>query len=110
MNNKNYVAMRDDFLMHSGRDLLTKQAWKRVNHCQAWFCKRDGYWWLKSYSTIVAVYDEDLDMLISFGRYSATTYQHVRKFRNNYLPHGWDTTEMNLMVDDCWGCYSGFRW
>ena len=110
MNNKNYVAMRDDFLMHGGRELLTKQAWKRANHCQAWFCKRDGYWWLKSYSTIVAVYDEDLDMLISFGRYSATTYQHVRKFRNNYLPHGWDTTEMNLMVDDCWGCYSGFRW
>lgn len=110
MKYRDYEAMRREFILASGHEIMTTNDWKRVNKCQAWFCKRDGFWWLRSYGTIVAVYDEELDILVSFGRYSATTYQHIRKFRNNYLPHMWDTTEMNLGIDDFWGYYGGYRW
>lgn len=55
---------------------------------------------VRSYKTIVAMYDWEENMLYSFGRFSATTYQHIRKardiiaYRRGIAP--WDITEENL--------------
>lgn len=68
----------------------------RVNHCQAWFVETKDWIILKSYSTIVAIYCKKVDTLYSVGRFSSTTYQHIRKFRNNYCPSSYMTGEMNL--------------
>lgn len=73
---------------------------KRLNKCQAWMYETDnGLIWLKSYNTIVAVYSKGEDILYVIGRYSATTYQHVRKFRNQ-LPNYWNTPEINLEYEN----------
>ena len=57
---------------------------ERLYHCSAWFTGGDNphYVFLKSYNTVVAVFDRDEKTVVAFGRYSMTTYQHVRKFRN----------------------------
>ena len=75
----------------------------RLNKCQAWYTSDspyDEYVYLKSYNTIVACYCVNQHTLISFGRYSSTTYQHVRKFRNamaeSYRICAWDISEYNL--------------
>ena len=72
----------------------------RVNRCQAWFTEYAFLGrtviLLRSYNTIVAFYVKELDTLVSIGRYSMTTYQHIRKFRNNYLPNSYNTKEINL--------------
>ena len=68
--------------------------WARINHCQAWFTRVDCFTFVKSYDTIVAMFDGYT--LYSYGRYSNTTYQHIRKFRNNYTSHSWATPENNL--------------
>ena len=67
----------------------------RVHKCQAWFKDYGVYVALKSYNTIVAIYDKSERILYSFGRYSRTTYQHIRKFRNDYLPDMHNTKEVN---------------
>lgn len=70
--------------------------WSRILNCQAWY----GYdpinkiYLVKSYDTIVA-YDDD-KTLYSLGRFSRTTYQHVRKYRDNYAKDGYKTNEVNL--------------
>ena len=70
---------------------------KRLHKCQAWYKELwDGTIMLKSYNTVVAVYDVWTDTLVSLGRFSNTTYQHVRKFRNDICPNGYNTKEQNL--------------
>ena len=72
----------------------------RINYCQAWYKKmtlaKREIIVVKSYDTIVAFYDVETDCLVSLGRYSMTTYQHIRKFRNNYLPSMCKTAEINV--------------
>lgn len=84
--------------------------WKRLAKCQAWYWVWGGMIFLKSYDTIVAVYSGQYDTLFSYGRYSNTTYQHIRKFRNTCTPHMWETKEENLQAEDLWGCFSSYRW
>ena len=67
----------------------------RINKCQAWFLDCGNYVLIKSYKTIVAVYDKTDRTLYSFGRYSITTYQHIRKYRNDYTPDMYKTKEVN---------------
>ena len=52
--------------------------------CKAWIIKPDfsDFLILQSYSTIVAAYQFSTSVLWVFGYYSATTVQHVAKFRN----------------------------
>lgn len=52
--------------------------------CTAWIIKPDfsDFLILQSYSTIVAAYQFSTSILWVFGYYSATTAQHVAKFRN----------------------------
>ena len=56
----------------------------RLNYCTAWIIKPDfsDFLILQSYSTIVAAYQFSTGILWVFGYYSATTAQHVAKFRN----------------------------
>lgn len=72
----------------------------RINYCQAWYNEVyvDGrpIIAIRSYNTIVAFLDIYTDCLVSLGRYSITTYQHVRKYRNNYCPNMWNTSEINV--------------
>ena len=55
----------------------------RLYYCTAWTLKPDfsDFLILKSYSTIVAVYQYSTGILWVFGYYSATTPQHIAKFR-----------------------------
>ena len=52
--------------------------------CKAWIIKPDfsDFLILRSYSTIVAAYQFSTNILWVFDYYSATTAQHVSKFRN----------------------------
>lgn len=56
----------------------------RLNYCKAWIIKPDfsDFLILQSYSTIVAAYQFSTGILWVFDYYSATTAQHVAKFRN----------------------------
>ena len=57
---------------------------EQLYYCKAWIIKPDfsDFLILKSYSTIVAVYQFSTDILWVFGFYSHTTSQHIAKFRN----------------------------
>ena len=59
--------------------------------CKAWTLQSKYSKWilLQSYNTIVAAYDKNTETLFVFGYYSATTSQHVAKFRK------WLLKEMN---------------
>ena len=57
----------------------------RLNHCQAWTQDFEGYTVLWSYNTAVAFYDKSTDTLYDVLRgvygYTATSTQHIAKFR-----------------------------
>lgn len=55
--------------------------WTQICTCMAWYRFTDDYGFLRSYNTIVAIYDKKDNTTYVFGRYSRTTYQHVGKFR-----------------------------
>ena len=91
------VKAREEFKFKDLADLKPK----RLARNTAWYYKDNSGWiWLKSYRTIVAVYIPDGDTLYSFGRYSATTYQHIRKFRNNVCPNMHHTHEVNIEYEN----------
>ena len=58
----------------------------RLNHCQAWTQDFEAVTVLWSYNTAVAVYDKTNDTLYDVLRavygYTATSAQHIAKFRN----------------------------
>lgn len=58
----------------------------RLNHCQAWTQDFEGFTVLWSYNTAVAVYDKSADTLYDILRavydYTATSAQHIAKFRH----------------------------
>ena len=62
----------------------------RLNHCQAWTQDFEGFTVLWSYKTAVAVYDKSTDTLYDILRgvygYTATSAQHIAKFRHLYNP------------------------
>lgn len=62
----------------------------RLNHCQAWTQGFEGFTLLWSYNTAVAVYDKSTDTLYDILRavygYTATSAQHIAKFRNMCNP------------------------
>ena len=57
---------------------------ERLYHCKADIIQSNFSKWiiLRSYSTIVAAYDKNTEILYVFGYYSNTTCQHVAKFKN----------------------------
>ena len=73
--------------------------------CKAWILHPDfsDFLILQSYSTIVAAYQFSTGILWVFGYYSATTAQHIAKFRN-YIRYkyitGWNyPRKVNLYND-----------
>ena len=62
----------------------------RLNPCQAWTQDFEGFTILWSYKTAVAVYDKSTDTLYDILRgvygYTATSAQHIAKFRNMCNP------------------------
>ena len=62
----------------------------RLNHCQAWTQCFEGFTVLWSYKAAVAVYDKSTDTLYDILRavygYTATSAQHIAKFRNMCNP------------------------
>lgn len=85
----------------SGSKFLVEQGWKplyRINKSQAWVWTHEEKetQMILSYDTIVAIYEPYYDLIISLGRYSHTTYSHIRKFKENYSIGGKDCEEINL--------------
>lgn len=69
------------------RTLETPIKWRQLHRCSADIGIVNGTWiLLKSYSTIVAAYNIYTDELFDFLRlvygYTATSSQHIAKFRN----------------------------
>ena len=87
-------------LVQTAYDHGKTRNWKRVSRCQAWYIGEGTWKALRSYDTVVALYDEMENVLYSYGRYSMTTYQHIRKFRNLMgMERGiapWNIQEINL--------------
>lgn len=79
---------------------IPARKWKRVKKCKAWYTEDGEVRVLRSYHTIVALYDYRDNLLTSYGRYSVTTYQHIRKFREVIAQDRgiapWDIKEVNL--------------
>lgn len=78
-------------------------AWYRLYHCRAEWAQVGDWMLLRSYSTIVAAYntetDEFFDFLLLVYGYSATSAQHIAKFREfsrsvtgNRLTRGYDSS------------------
>ena len=67
--------------------------WKRLRKSSAYVCKLGRFYILKSYSTIVAAIDTCDDNCYDFLRlvygYTATSAQHIAKFRNDYGAGKW---------------------
>ena len=61
---------------------------ERVDYCQAWTIETPDYVLLKSYNTIVAIYDKETntvaDVLRTVYGYTATSARHISKFKNTY--------------------------
>lgn len=73
----------------------------RINRCNAYYSTESACLvWIKSYDKIVACYDKVTGTLYSFGRFSATTYQHIRKFKNDYTQDGYYTKELNFELEN----------
>ena len=56
--------------------------WKRFKTCQACTAYYHGYVFLRSYDEIVALYDPSKDLIVEYGHFTNTTYQHIGKWRN----------------------------
>lgn len=70
---------------------------RRLYHCNAQVCETPYGYALKSYNTYVAIYSREQKHLVSLGRFSRTSYQHVSKFKKWLLTSGEDVeSEDNL--------------
>lgn len=62
--------------------------WKKLRHCKAEVCESENYYYLRSYSTIVAVVSKRnynvYDFLRMVHGYTATSAQHIAKFAHDY--------------------------
>lgn len=95
-----------DMLYQYAQGIPSQDFTERLYHCNARFTGGidPHYVFLMSYNTPVAVFDRDEKTVVAFGRYSMTTYQHVRKFRNRMWElycnareiASWDIKEINL--------------
>ena len=60
----------------------------RLRTCQAYVYETNNYYWLKSYGTFVAFIEKTTDTCYDILRmvygYTATSAQHIAKFRQDY--------------------------
>ena len=68
-------------------------SWTRLRACTAWVLETDDFYFLRSYSTIVAVIEKSSDCMADVLRkvygYTATSAQHIRKFEKDYGTAKW---------------------
>lgn len=83
--------IQEAIFMIKNYDKFPDMASRRLYHCKAWTMQSRYSKWiiLQSYSTIVAAYDKNTEIVWAFDRYSVTTSQHVAKFER------WLLKEMN---------------
>ncbi len=66
---------------------------ERLRYCTAWVYKIGHYIYLESYNTIVAIIDTTTDTCYDVLRmvygYTATSGQHIAKFRHDYGSSKW---------------------
>ena len=83
----------NDICMNIYRDAMTQfhageciTDFERLDYCQAWTIETDDYILLKSYNTIVAIYEKATntvaDVLRTVYGYTATSAKHISKFKN----------------------------
>lgn len=82
--------------------------------CKAWILHPDfsDFLILQSYSTIVAAYQFSTNILWVFGYYSATTAQHVAKFRkwiSRKYNAGWNYPKVVRLYNDSRTCKRAAR-
>ena len=67
---------------------------KPFRSCNAWVYETENYFILRSYNTIVAAIHKESKIMYDFLRavygYTATSAQHISKFRHDYTPYPWD--------------------
>ena len=60
--------------------------YKRLYHCSAWYYNTENFYILKSYRTVIAIYDKTNNNFYDFLRavygYTSTSCQHIAKMRN----------------------------
>lgn len=65
---------------------MVRSGFERLDNCQAWVLHTDDYVLLKSYNTIVAVFEKNTGFLADVLRfvygYTATSAKHIAKFRH----------------------------
>lgn len=68
-------------------------SWSRLRTCSAWVLETDNFYFLRSYSTIVAVIEKSSDCLADVLRkvygYTSTSAQHIHKFERDYGKAKW---------------------
>ena len=69
-------------------------AWKQLRHCNAQVCETKNFYILKSYNSVVAAINKNANITYDFLRmvygYTATSAQHISKFRHDYIPYPFD--------------------
>lgn len=67
---------------------------RKLRHCSAEVFETKNYYVLRSYNTIVACINKRTNILYDFLRYAygytATSAQHIAKFRHDYTPYPWN--------------------
>ena len=66
---------------------------KKLRSCQAAVYETSDYYILQSYNTLIAVIIKEnyilIDMLRYVHGYTATSAQHIAKFRHDFTPYPW---------------------
>ena len=93
MDKKSQAITNDVVVMHANKCLQEYNAQKsnyciRLRTCQAWIFPTQNYYILCSYNTPIACIEKATGCCFDFLRYvygyTATSAQHIAKFRNDY--------------------------
>lgn len=102
INMKKYDQTLDNFMasaiFKTAFDELDAQKtynYKRLRSCTAWVFETENYYLLKSYDTFIGCIDKRsntfVDVLRKVYCYTATSAQHLAKFRHDYTPYPWNS-------------------
>lgn len=86
--NKHVEEVYNDSMNEYNKLAWTGRNWKKLRHCRAEVCESENYYFLRSYSTIVAVVLKHnyncYDFLRMVHGYTNTSAQHIAKFAHDY--------------------------
>lgn len=100
--NINFVA---DALKTALANEIVKATWTRFHHCNAWVSSPiyNRYFAVKSYSTVVAIIDDQNGEMYELGKWSRTTSKQVTQIFNlsdteSYNTFGFSKLEKRYLV------------